>query len=669
MLSVKQGNKIQWFRFVYSNNSCISAFSARNSGASQTSFGAVGGRASQSASSFDGGQNESVDTDENPGVILPPVATSSLVLRISAPGYLERLVQVGSPYYLSPLVDSVMLKRADNDYAEMINSYIKNVGKLAFFNPVNTKDSVSFDTDAVPGFQGVTMSCTKKMVSIEDSSDDLIAFDAPTGILYPGALISGQSILSGNYSNVLLPRAPMTITIVGPVFADKNVSSRLVDNPEKFSQVNEAVNGFWSYAFHGTPAISSEISYSQVYSLEQANKSFGLHVNSKALAHLCLDFEISSTKSVEKNVVIMCLKQSFYDITVDKPSTPAAIFGPGVTMDDLKVITGEGNPLAYVKSVKYGRIIYVSFESSASGTSLELLAKVCAGSATWSVAASGGYSQSDIESNTTIRVFGMGGNASDMIPLSTSVNDIKTLITGLLGNSALTPVNQGVPLEYTFGYLCDGTLFTIRQSTNYSYIECNAQQDVLVKITPANFRSIIPTGITVRPGEKIQRFSVPQHPWLKFSWTEVTGNAGECDPLVPGDCDGWAPLITETKACRYDYQGFYQNGDGTVGGWSSLIPATGEAPWMYPDPLSPVMKPLLQIGSGSESGTFLDAEGSVSASGPLYVRLNLARVEDMGDGAGHLYTIRDDNGQPVPIAVSDTLGITLRKKFSFSGSF
>ncbi|MDZ7635847.1 MAG: thiol-activated cytolysin family protein [Bacteroidales bacterium] len=98
--------------------------------------------------------------------------------------------------------------------------------------------------------------------------DEQIVLNPQTDVIYPGALVKGESILDGTYT--LIPADRMPITISTSLTGSGRVSVT-VDNP-KLSTIREAINNLMNQEYDVPPA-NMGFTVEQAYSEQQLDLS------------------------------------------------------------------------------------------------------------------------------------------------------------------------------------------------------------------------------------------------------------------------------------------------------------------------------------------------------------------------------------------------------------
>jgi thiol-activated cytolysin len=335
--------------------------------------------------------------------------------------------------------------------------------KKADPQPVQTGASTTQDTT---GANGTAMMCTYTPYSLTKVPEKFVALNPNADVLWPGSLVQGRSMAGGILDPIPVKRAPGTITLTlasgggGPFF-------KKMEEPS-LSAAIQAQNEILAAYTGGTPAKFS-YSYESIYSSEQLAVAVDANVegtNWSAAASLSVD------KKDAKSRFLIQFTQEFFTMAFDPPQGAAGVFAPSVTADDLKPYAQPGNPPVYVSSVTYGRIFYILFESNESQLSLETAVK---GSYSGGVSATANAAAAwrTTINNSTVKAYGLGGNADAAIAAAIGTGDKFTGIAKFLTDSAtFSASNPGVPISYTIRNLTDSSQVKLALTTEYTAKNC-----------------------------------------------------------------------------------------------------------------------------------------------------------------------------------------------------
>lgn len=288
-----------------------------------------------------------------------------------------------------------------------------------------------------------------------------------TGVLWPGALIAGPSIASGNLTPVILPRAPLTLLLspVGGAVGGEGGGrvTTTVRNPTAAS-VEQARSDLVSA---GKPKIpTSTFAYSQhdFYSKEQAMLSLGLNAQWTTGG---LTSALTTGNYLERNNVLVQFTQTYYTLAINPPGRPAAVFTGGVHAGDIPTGT---EPIAYVQSVSYGRLGLLVMSSKKSLDSLHL-----AVTAVQNWIGGGATGELDVatkkilnESETRLLIFGGDNTGNATVLRGDQQNFVQQFRQWAATPLDTNSIRFGVPISYRLNYLSDNSAIALSSTTRFT---------------------------------------------------------------------------------------------------------------------------------------------------------------------------------------------------------
>jgi len=378
------------------------------------------------------------------------------------------------------------------------------------------------------GPDGTALTCTTQTYSLTSTPNQFVSSDPSSDVLWPGSLIQGASIASGLLNPIPLPRAPGTITLTLASGAGATYSQQIAQ--PSLSSATQAINDILeSYASTdgGTPAKFSYRSEA-VYSSSQLAIEAGVNASGTSWSgSASLDFDSSTTE----NRYLLQFTQAYFTMAFDPPAGAAAVFAPGVAATDLTPYVGPGNPALYISSVTYGRIFYLLFESTQSSTDL---------SAAVQASYSGGVNvdanlkakYDSVLKNTTIKAYGIGGDAASAINAVTSAQTgrFDALSTFLTTGADFGPSSPGVPISYTVRNLADSSEVSLVFATQYTAKDCTPSMGTtanLLQNPGGDSGQLAPWVVTSG--------SADVHPYCSWNICNQGGNScsGTCGSLPP----------------------------------------------------------------------------------------------------------------------------------------
>ncbi|SYZ74160.1 exported hypothetical protein [Candidatus Zixiibacteriota bacterium] len=265
--------------------------------------------------------------------------------------------------------------------------------------------------------------CNAQKKNIVVTTDEIMSPDENFGVLWPGNIIQGKSITTGNLKQLLLDRGPMTLTIS----VDAPVTSTAVDTPNSVTaqqavadlkrSVDKDLNGDNAPSSPGTVNFKVEAANSFEQSMLSMGVTGGYSVPMEG--NLGGSAAMSVTRGLQEQTIVARLVQKLFTIRIadDLPGlqTPSGYLAPNVTMNDIRAQESAGNigpdnlPM-YIESVSYGRIIVFTLKSSTASSIEDLKAAVNAAYEQYEGSGSINSAQQQILSTRTTEVYQAGGD-------------------------------------------------------------------------------------------------------------------------------------------------------------------------------------------------------------------------------------------------------------------
>ncbi|HEX2687453.1 MAG TPA: thiol-activated cytolysin family protein [Kofleriaceae bacterium] len=339
-----------------------------------------------------------------------------------------------------------------------IDAYIASLPYL----PVEAT-AVAEGTPSAPVAEG-DYSCTTQNLKETRQYDRVVAYAANSDSMYPGAIIGADSVMTGLFTQVVLPRASETISVS---LENLGGTKQAAVTSPSLSSYRDALSGILDAEITGsTPAnLYSEIE--EVHSENQLNMALGVQASwGLGVASLKASFDWSNHNVRSRYVVRYT--QAYYTVDLDAPASPSALFAPDVTLADVQGKLDAQRPPVYVSSVTYGRLVLFTFESQYSAEEM---------SAALDFAYSGGVdvkgdvsvTYKDIISQSKITAFILGGDAGTAVQTIDSYDALKNFIKSGGNYSRQSP---GAPIAYKLAYLKDNSPARMSFTTDYQVKDC-----------------------------------------------------------------------------------------------------------------------------------------------------------------------------------------------------
>jgi thiol-activated cytolysin len=346
----------------------------------------------------------------------------------------------------------------DGSTAAAINDYIQGLSGL----PVDAP-AVHEGERSAPNREG-DYSCTVQDLSETRQYDKVVAYSANSDSLWSGSLLRGDSVYSGLFTQTVFDRKPMAISVSLENIAGGK--SAVMESPS-LSSFRDTLSSILDSEITGaTPAnIYSEIE--QVHTQEQLTLALGAEVSG-----LGSSFGISSSFNWNDETVhsryLVRYTQSYYTVDVDAPSNASAVFGDGVTLQEVQDKFGDGNPPLYVSSITYGRMVVFTFESDYSAQELgAALEFVYSGGV--DVSGNVSVTYKDIVSSSKITAYILGGSGGEA---ARTIDSYEALMDFIKEGGNYTKDSPGAPIAYKLNYLRDNEPARLSYTTDYQVKDC-----------------------------------------------------------------------------------------------------------------------------------------------------------------------------------------------------
>ncbi len=294
--------------------------------------------------------------------------------------------------------------------------------------------------------------------------DRIVAYAANSDSLWPGALVGADSVLSGLFTQIVLPRSPVTISVS---LENLGGTKQATIAEPSLSSYREALAGILDAEITGSTAANLYSEIEQVHSEEQLNMALGIQASwGLGLASVKSSFSFGNQQVRSRYLVRYT--QTYYTVDLDAPATPSAMLDPLVTLADVQDHMDAQRPPVYVSSVTYGRMVLFTFESEYSSEEM---------GAALEFAYSGGYDVSgqvsvtykDIISKSKITAFILGGDAGMAVQ---TIDSYEALIDFIKNGGNYSRESPGAPIAYKLNYLKDNSPARMSYTTSYDVQEC-----------------------------------------------------------------------------------------------------------------------------------------------------------------------------------------------------
>jgi thiol-activated cytolysin len=277
-------------------------------------------------------------------------------------------------------------------------------------------------------------------------------------VIYPGALIMGETVATGEYIPIVADRAPFTLSI-----SLENIGGSpkaTVQNPS-LSNVRAAINQILKSNVTGATPAKISFEMEEVHSSEQLKIAIGANY-SNAFVKVSGSFDFNK-EEIRSRVVVKFL-QIYYSLDIDTPAKPSDFFNTPPKISSL----GSTSPM-YISTMTYGRMVLFTAESSKSSTEIKaaLHAAFNAGVHDGSIDISTEYKK--IIEQSSIKALVLGGSGDSGTKVVSGIEGLKEYIQDGGNYNKDSP---GAPLSYKMRYLKDNSVGKVVLSTEYAIRQC-----------------------------------------------------------------------------------------------------------------------------------------------------------------------------------------------------
>lgn len=345
-----------------------------------------------------------------------------------------------------------------------IDRAVRNVGWEEL--PPESEERIVSSEPGVRVVDGRSERCIFQRVNGFKHFDELATLNPNVDSIFPGALIQTIDLPNGLARPINLERG--TTRIVLSTGYSQGSYAREVRTPS-LATVTQAMGEMLQ---EGSVSASGGLSVSvqEVYSLEHVAATFGF--KGKAMgAKLSALFDGAFTSAMSTFAVT--LSQSYFSISAEPPSAPAAVFGPSVTAQSLDPYMGPGNPPALVSTVTYGRVLYLSIQTTRRRQEVE-----AALSAAWAKSGAEASATAQFEQvfeDMSIKALAVGGDPQVAAEINNmSPRNYRAILNRVATAGArFSPDSPAMPITYVVRRLADNSLLKLGSTLDYTVPVCD----------------------------------------------------------------------------------------------------------------------------------------------------------------------------------------------------
>lgn len=348
---------------------------------------------------------------------------------------------------------------ADNPISQAaeIDDYIRSIGAL----PVAVEEILASEPSA-PTEDGDYM-CTEQDFQETKQYDSLVAYAANSESLWPGALIRGDAVYSGLFTQLVFDRQPITISL-SLVNMDGSKSA-VIENPS-LSGYRDALGSILASEVTGATPANIYWETEEVHDEGQLTLALGADV-SWVTGGVEASFDFASTEVHSRYLVKYV--QAYYTVDIDQPQRPSSFLADSVSLDEVQAAMWETNPPVYVSSITYGRMVLFTFESSYSSEELAAALDFAYSGGAYDVNASVNVSSAEILSSSKMTAYIVGGSGGEAAEIFDNYDQLAEFIQSGGDFSLDSP---GAPIAYKLAYLKDNSPARLSFADEYTVTTC-----------------------------------------------------------------------------------------------------------------------------------------------------------------------------------------------------
>lgn len=383
----------------------------------------------------------------------------------------------------------------------------------------------------------IPQTCNRYRAAISVSAEDIISVGTNFGKIWPGALIEGNSLKSGDMRLITIDRAGITLNTNLPI----NQTYREIDNTNSVT-VQQAISemqiesGLMPEAAQ-TGAGIMDTRIEEYSTFMQAMLSMGISGGfTEPKSKIKLSGEAGGSIEFKYNThsVIAKFVQKAFTVRLadDLIETPADFLSKTVTMEDIKKLESNGTMSAdnvplYIESVTYGRFLLFTLTSTTVESGVKLQAAL---NASWDQYANAGGElstefQTALASRTT-KIFSAGGTEEGANAAVANLDWSRFFVEA--------PVTTAVPISFVARTLNGKRKVILIDNAIYEYRDdCQIPEKIRIRVDLRNVTHLNPGYGKVTYNSATFR-NQQQFADLLESGEFITGLAGNTNKVVYG---------------------------------------------------------------------------------------------------------------------------------------
>ena len=371
--------------------------------------------------------------------------------------------------------------------------------------PAHGEEPIGPVGDTTLAYQDNTQwDCATQQVSVQEDPQEVVTLNPSADVIYPGALVQGNSLDSGNPEPIPVRRGGGTIVLSIVNGTGAPYQQQVTEATE--GNITDAQNHLLSGITDTAIPANFVMDYSMYDSLDKFAMDIGVDVS-----WLSGDIktQVDFSTSTHQTHAVLRLTQQYFTTTFQTPTSTADFFAPDLAGSELAPFVGAGNPAGYISEVTYGRQFYLVFDSTASTEELKAAVDAVYHGAVVNGSASMSSDLLQTQKQTTVHVIAIGGAADAALSAAAAAPNsdpsaglFVQLQKYITSGSTFSPQNPGLPISYTVRDVVHRNIVTINVADQYTTTKCSQlATDELAMSLDANKASYANGLMTAWPGD------------------------------------------------------------------------------------------------------------------------------------------------------------------------
>lgn len=350
--------------------------------------------------------------------------------------------------------------------AEKIDQFIRSLDDI----PQEEEVEISHSTSPAETTPDGNYSCFTENISRTVSLSSISTLTDPTSDLFPGALLAGNSLQTGQFAQVVFDRKPQTYSL--SIQDGTNASrSATMQNPS-LSEFRDTIGAILAQAQLNNVPIKLQANIQEVRSEQELELAIGFNLDTATLDVAGL-FNFNNQQILSH--LLMTVDATFFTAEIDPVANPSDLMADSVTLAEVQQKVGPGNPPVYVSSITYGTRFYIAVESRFSAQEVTAALQASFDGALVDADGEVTVSSKDILQESTFNFVAVGASEQQLEALNIALSAPDRFAA--LQDFATNPIvfsaaNLGSPLSFTMKQLSNNASVAIAFSGTFDVLSC-----------------------------------------------------------------------------------------------------------------------------------------------------------------------------------------------------